>query len=63
MNNQIAASSGEQSTVAENISHKIGGIAAVARQAASDARDSHSASEQLASLATELDSLVKQFRT
>ncbi len=63
MNNQIAASSGDQSTVAENISHKIGDIAAVARQAAGDARDSHDASEQLATLATELENLVRQFRT
>ena len=63
MNNQIASSSGEQSTVAENISHKIGDIAAVARQAADDARDSHHASEQLAALATELENLVQQFRT
>ena len=63
MNNQIAASSGDQSTVAENISHKIGDIAAVARQATGDARDTHDASERLASLATELENLVQQFRT
>jgi len=63
MNNQIAASSGEQSTVAENISRKIGDIAAVARQAAGDARESHTASKQLAALATELENQVTQFRT
>jgi methyl-accepting chemotaxis protein len=63
MNNQIAARSGEQSAVAENISHKIGDIAAVARQAADDAGNSHKASEQLAGLATELEQLVQQFRT
>jgi methyl-accepting chemotaxis protein len=63
MSHQIAASSGEQSTVAGNISHKIGDIADVARQAADDARDSHHASEQLATLATELETLVRQFRT
>jgi methyl-accepting chemotaxis protein len=63
MNNQIAASSGEQSTVAENISHKIGDIAAVSRQAAADAHNTHDASEQLATLSSELEKLVRQFRT
>ncbi|MEW5770768.1 MAG: methyl-accepting chemotaxis protein [Pseudomonadota bacterium] len=63
MNNQIAASSAEQSSVAESISHKITNIADVARRAAGDAHESHDASERLADLATQLENLVRQFRT
>jgi len=63
MNNQIAGSSGEQSVVAENISHKVGGIAEIARRAAGDAHETHNASERLADLAKELEGLVRQFRT
>ncbi|MEW6678837.1 MAG: methyl-accepting chemotaxis protein [Pseudomonadota bacterium] len=63
MNNQIAGSSGEQSTVAENISHKIGGIANVARVAAGDAHETQNASQRLANLARDLENLVRQFRT
>jgi methyl-accepting chemotaxis protein len=63
LNTQIAASSGEQSTVAENIRHKIGDIADVARQASGDAKDTHRASEQLATLAKELEAQVGQFKT
>ena len=63
MNNQIAGSSGDQSKVAENISHKISGIADVARRAAGDAHETHDASERLAYLARELEQLVEQFRT
>jgi len=62
MNNQIATSSSEQSTVAENISLKVGGIANVARGAAGHARDTLDASERLAALAQELENLVRQFR-
>ncbi len=62
MNTQIANSSGEQSMVAENISHMIGDIGDVARDAASHARDTQNASQQLAQLANELEKLVNQFR-
>ena len=62
MNNQIASSSGEQSKVAENISHKIGDINSVARDAASHAQETQDASQQLANLADELKILVGQFR-
>ena len=63
LNNQIAASSEGQSTVAESINRKIADIASVARQASGDARDGHHASEQLATLAKELEGLVQQFKT
>ena len=62
MNAQIANSSGEQSKVAENISRKIGDINSVARDAAGHAQDTQDASQQLAHLAEELESLVGQFR-
>ena len=62
MNTQIANSSSEQSKVAENISHKIGDISAVARDAAGHAHDTQDASKQLAHLAKELENLVNQFR-
>ena len=62
MNAQIAASSGEQSQVAENISRKIGDIGAVAHEAAGHAQDTQDASRQLAGLAEELETLVSQFR-
>jgi methyl-accepting chemotaxis protein len=62
MNAQIAASSGEQSQVAENISRKIGDIGAVAHEAAGHAQDTQDASRQLAGLAEELEALVSQFR-
>jgi len=62
MNNQIASSSGEQSKVAENISHKIGDINSVARDAASHAQETQDASQQLANLADELKIMVGQFR-
>jgi methyl-accepting chemotaxis protein len=62
MNTQIANSSSEQSKVAESISHKIGDINAVARDAAGHAHDTQDASQQLALLAKELENLVGQFR-
>jgi len=62
LNTQIATSSGEQSKVAEGISHKIGNINAVASDAAGEAQNALAACQQLARLADELDKLVEQFR-
>lgn len=62
LNTQIANSSAEQSAVADGISHKISDIHTVARQAADHAQNTQSASQQLASLAQELEQLVSQFR-
>jgi len=62
MNAQIAASSMAQSSAADSINQKLGDIGAVAREASSHAHDTHGASEQLAGLARELESLVNQFR-
>jgi methyl-accepting chemotaxis protein len=62
MNAQIATSSAGQSQVAENISRKIGDIGAVAQEAAGHAQDTQDASQQLASLAEELEKMVSQFR-
>ncbi len=62
MNAQIAASSQDQSGAADSINQKLGDIGAVAREASGHAHDTHGASEQLAALARELESLVNQFR-
>ncbi len=62
MNAQIAASSKGQSSAADSINQKLGDIGAVAREASSHAHDTHGASERLAGLARELESLVNQFR-
>jgi methyl-accepting chemotaxis protein len=62
LNTQIADSSAQQSTVADGISHKIGDINSVARQAADHAQNTREASQQLASLAQDLEQLVGQFR-
>ncbi len=62
MNAQIASSSGEQSNVADDINHKVGDIGSVAREAAQNAHETHNASEQLATLAEQLEKLVKQFK-
>jgi methyl-accepting chemotaxis protein len=62
MNAQIATSSMGQNSAAENINQKLGDIGAVAREASSHAHDTHSASEQLAGLARDLESMVNQFR-
>ncbi|MDP2430457.1 MAG: methyl-accepting chemotaxis protein [Pseudomonadota bacterium] len=62
MNAHIASSSKEQSSAADSINQKLGDIGAVAREASSHAHDTQGASEQLASLARELENLVNQFR-
>ena len=62
MNAQIADSSLGQSSAADSINRKLGDIGAVAREASSHAHDTHGASEKLATLARELESLVDQFR-
>ncbi len=62
LNTQIANSSGEQSKVAEGISHKISDINSVASDAAGHAHNMQDASQQLEHLAVELDKLVSQFR-
>jgi methyl-accepting chemotaxis protein len=62
MNAQIATNSMNQSHAADNINQKLGEIGSVARQASSNAHDTHTASAQLADLARELESLVNQFR-
>jgi len=62
MNAQIATNSLGQSSAAGSINQKLGDISAVAREAASHVHDTHGASERLAGLARELESLVNQFR-
>ncbi len=62
MNAQIADSSMGQSAAADNINRKLGDISAVAREASSHVHDTHGASEKLAGLARDLESLVNQFR-
>jgi methyl-accepting chemotaxis protein len=62
LNAQIASTSSAQNKVAENISRMIGDVNSVARDAAGHAQDTQVASEQLASLAQNLDKLVGQFK-
>ena len=62
MNAQIATNSMGQNSAAESINKKLGDIGAIAREASGHAHDTQGASEQLAGLARELESMVNQFR-
>jgi methyl-accepting chemotaxis protein len=62
LNTEIADSSAQQSKVADGINDKISGISSVARQAAEHAQNTRQASQQLATLAQDLERLVGQFR-
>jgi len=63
MNVQIANAAEEQSTVAEEISHKIVSISTVSHQASDGSQQTVAASSQVASLANELKSAVSIFKT
>ncbi len=63
MNQQIAAAAEEQSAVAENISESVTRVHDIGEQSASASEQTASASAELARLGTELQALVKQFRT
>lgn len=63
MNVQIAGAAEQQSSVAEEMNRNITAIASVAEQTAEDAGHNTRAGEELARLASELESLVSQFRT
>ncbi len=62
MNTQIATAAEEQSAVAEEINGNIARINEVASQAAAGAQQTASASDEMARLASHLQSLVGQFK-
>jgi len=62
MNLQIASASHQQSTVAEDMARNINQISHVSEETSHGAEQTEQASQQLAHLATELQSLVHQFR-
>ncbi len=62
MNTQVASAAEEQSAVTEEIHRNVVAISQVSTETADGARQSATASRQLARLATELQELVSQFR-
>lgn len=62
MNIQIASAAEEQNAVAEDINRNITNISSIANRTASHAQKNDAASNQLSDLATELQSLVGQFK-
>lgn len=62
MSNQIASASEEQSAVTVEINRNINNISEVANQTASGSREISKGASELARLASELQSLVAQFR-
>lgn len=62
LNTQIASAAEEQSSVAEEINRNIVNISHVAERNAENAQQTSRASEDLAHLATELQTLVSQFK-
>ena len=62
MNAQIAASAGQQGTVAEEININVNNISLVAEQSAQSATEISKSSDELAKLSIELQSLVAQFK-
>ena len=62
MNAHIASAAEEQSAVADEINRNIVNISQVADQNTENAMQTSKASEELAHLATELQTLVSQFR-
>ena len=63
MNIQIAGAASEQSNVAEEINKNIVNISGVVHETAEGAKQTLTASQELASLSHELQSLVGQFKT
>ena len=63
MNIQIANAAEEQNTVAEEINRKITSISIISHQASDGAQQTATASSQVASLASELESTVSVFKT
>ena len=63
MSAQIASAAEEQSAVSEEISRSIVNINEMAEQTSNGANQTATASEQLAHLATDLQNLVKEFKT
>jgi len=62
MNTQIASAAEEQSAVSEEISRNVEQINSMSQHTAEGANQTSVASEELAKLATDLQTLVKQFR-
>jgi len=62
MNTHIASAAEEQSAVADEINRNISNISQVAEQNTENANQTSRASEELAHLASELQSLVAQFK-
>ncbi|MBI5450584.1 MAG: methyl-accepting chemotaxis protein [Gammaproteobacteria bacterium] len=62
MNNQIAAASGEQSSVAEEVSRNINNISRVANETAEGARNMEKSTDQVAKMAVKLHEVVSQFK-
>ena len=62
MNTQIASASEEQSAVAEEMNKNVTNISHASEQTAAGAAQTTSASEELARLASQLQSLVSQFK-
>jgi methyl-accepting chemotaxis protein len=62
MNTQIASAAEEQTTVAEEVNRSIVSISGVASQCSEGCNQTAGASQQLASLAADMQSLVGQFR-
>jgi methyl-accepting chemotaxis protein len=62
MNTQIASAAEQQNATTEEMNKSISGIRDVAEQTASGASQSTAASEELARLATQLQSLINQFK-
>jgi len=63
MNTQIASAAEEQSAVAEEINRNVVTISQVADETAQGAGQTAGASQELASLATDLQQMVSQFKT
>lgn len=63
MNIHIASAAEEQRTVAEEINCKIVSISIISYQASDGAQQTATASSQVASLASELESTVSVFKT
>jgi methyl-accepting chemotaxis protein len=62
MNTQIATAAEEQSSVAEEINRNIISVSDLGNQTAAGANQTSISSEELSRLATDLQSLVSQFK-
>lgn len=63
MNAQIASAAEEQTSVSENINHNISHIAAINESTGQGTRQASDATKELTSLATQLDDLVKGYKS